>query len=609
LRLQLSSSGSLSAYAVEAEIANVADCYIQMVNAMANSSNGTYSPTSGDIRSGLVMRGSTPVSNTLPTDAISVISPGPTSTNTSPSNRAEIRERVSSVDVQTIRTSVSVRQNFPQRMHAVLTGTTVTANNVGGSPAWSLSATGLTGPAGRPGLIAYNEYLAVRYMYVGEYYRCSSKNLTVNGPTIGTWYVELLDKDDNVLHTSSAQFAGQVVVDYEAAALLLPLTQKIRITDGASSLVTVYPNNGVWPGDTWTYTDDTTPSGIVTRTANGLVMARRSPYIITGLSIAPWSAGEWLKWSALANVSGAFLDTSNNSPYLGEIRFSTSGSGTSYGYLRRGMRWDGPESIPSDAFFVGTMRIATDNEFGTNTTFSGAYLRSGAAPQTARVGGYLVNKNVVPLEHQLEEVSASTVVQASVESGALNINRRARIGLWVRSTLATFRAILFRQNSGPSLVVENLTGLASPPPTAGMAVLYGSTSSGLNQYWHGMAVMASAEITMSGPTSGVAAWGLRVRDASGMVVAESGVNVAGVATLNTQTEMDAAYGRYSISVMRSIEAYDTASGDTLSDRLEPEGGIWGGDAFAVASLPPSGGYPASRLAHRKAGAQRLLLKR
>jgi hypothetical protein len=338
-------------------------------------------------------------------------------------------------------------------------------------------------------------------------------------------------------------------------------------------------------------------------------MARLSPYIATGLSIAPHAAANWLKWSALPNVSNAQLVTTSTSPYLGELQVITSGSGTTPGYLRRGVLWAGAESIPSDAFFIGTMRVATDYEFSTNTTFSGAYLRSGAAPQTARVGGYFVNKNVVPLEHQLEEVSAGAVVQASVESGSLNINRRARIGLWVRSTVATLRAILFRQNSGPSLVVENLTGLASPPPTAGMALLYGSTSTGLNQYWDGMAVMTSAEITMSGPTAGVAAWGLRVRDASGMVVAESGANVAGVATLNTQTEMDAAYGRYSISVMRSIEAYDTATGDTLSELITPAGGIWGGDTFTVTALPPSGGFPAARLAHRKAGAARLLFKR
>ena len=92
LRLQLSSTGSLSAYAVEAAIANVADCYIQMVNEMASSSNGTYSATTGDIRAGIALRGSAVVANTLPTDVISVISPGPTSSTTNPNNRAEINQ-------------------------------------------------------------------------------------------------------------------------------------------------------------------------------------------------------------------------------------------------------------------------------------------------------------------------------------------------------------------------------------------------------------------------------------------------------------------------------------------------------------------------------------
>jgi hypothetical protein len=605
LRLSLSSSGSFSAYAVEAG-ANVADCYMQ-VQILGNISGGVYVPTNGDVRTGIVLRGSTPAPNALPTDAICVVSPGPASLNTSPANRAEIRERVSSVDVQTIRTGADVRPTTrPTRIHAVLTGSSITANNVGVSPSWSLSATGLTGPAGRPGLIGYNEYVSVRTMNVGGYYRCLGTNLIVNGPAAGTWYVELLDKDDNVLHTSLAQSGGQVIVDYEAADLLLPLTQKIRITDGVTPLVTVYPDNGVWPGDTWTYADTPPPSGIVTRTATGLVMARlANDYITTGLSVSVWNASEWATWTQLGGTSFFIRQNETISSYPTEMIVLTSSSNAAPNGLRRGIRWTGA-AIPSDAFVVATVRIGTDDVVngGSNT---GVLLRSGTAPQTARVGGVVAGTNTSPQEHQLEERSAGVTVQTAVESGATQVNRRTRFALWVRGTLATFRAVVFRQVSGPDVVSETLTGLTTPAPTAGVALNFGHVISGRQSAWQSIAVMTSAEITMSGPSGGV--WGLRVRDASGLVLAQSGANVAGVATLDTQVEMDVAYGRYSISTMRSIETYDTVTGDTLSDRLEPEGGIWGGDTFAVTALPPSGGYPASRLAHRKAGAARLLFKR
>jgi hypothetical protein len=401
--------------------------------------------------------------------------------------------------------------------------------------------------------------------------------LTVNGPLTKTWYVELLDKDDNVLHTSNVQISGQVVVDYEAAGLLLPLTQKIRVTDGVTPVVTVYPDNGVWPGDTWTYTDDPTPSGNVTLAEAGLLMAQLSPYIITGLSISPHATANWVGWSGngQTNLSSILLINTTGHPYLGELNITTAFSGVTSAYTRRGARWVGSESIPSDAFFIGTMRVATDN---TIASYAGVYLRSGTAPQTARVGGILANQNASPKEHQLEEVSAGSVTQTSVESGEIQINRRARVALWVRNTLATLRATVFRQISGPSVIVENLTGLVSPPPTAGMALLLGSTSSGLNQFWQGMAVMTSPEITMTGPTSGPV-WGLRVRDASGMVLLESGPHVGGVATINTQTEMDIAYGRYSISTMRSVEAYNTTTGAALSPRVTPANGVWGGDSW------------------------------
>lgn len=610
LRMTSLATGATSAYAIESGVTNVSDAYMQMeIAEMESSANpASYTPLTGDFRAGLALRGSAPVANTFPTDGIFVVVPGPTSTNSSPSNRATIRERVNSVDVQTINTASDTRGTTAnRRIHAVLSNTTIDANNGGVGTSWSLSATGLTAGAGRPGMVVFG-FGSARYLFVAQYYRCIGKDLTVNGPTLGTWYVRLLDKDNNVLVTSSAQSGGQVVIDYQVAGLLLPQTQKIQIYDGVSALVTVYPDNGVWPGDTWVYADDPTPSGVVTRTAAGLVMARLSPYITTGLSISAHATANWIGWAqnGATNLSSILLVTSTSSAYQGELNIATSFSGTTSQYLRRGARWVGAESIPSDAFFVGTMRVATNN---TAASYAGAYLRSGTAPQTARVGGILGNQNASPKEHQLEEVSAGTVVQTSVESGEMQINRRARIGLWVRGTLATLRAILFRQISGPSVVVENLTGLVAPPPTAGMAVLFGSTSSGLSQFWQGMSVMTSAEITMSGPTQGVAVWGLRVRDASGQVVLESGPNVGGVATINTQTDMDIAYGRYAISVMRSVEAYDTATGDALSDRLTPAGGVWGGDTFTVASLPPANSYPESRLVHRKAGAQRLLLKR
>jgi hypothetical protein len=607
LRLALSSSGSYSNYTVEAAIADVADAYLQMEIAdMESGSPSSYTPTTGDFRAGLAVRGNTPVSNTFPTDAIFIIVPGPTSSTTSPNNRAEISERVANVFGQTIRTASDVRGSTSnRRIHAVVSGTSVEANNGGVGTTWALSGTGFVPATGRIGFFGANTFASQRLLFVAGYYRCSGKDLIVNGPTDATWYVELLDKDDNVLHTSSVQSGGQVVVDYHATNLLLPLTQKIRITDGVSPLVTVYPDNGVWPGDTWTYADDPAPSGVVTRTAAGFIMARLSSYITTGLSISPNAVADWAAWSSsgATNIVSFAVQTNAGASYPNDFRVGTTLTGTT----RRGVRWIGSESMLSDSFMVATARYGVSN-VSVGSTNNGLFLRSGTAPQTARVGGVLAGANSSPQEHQLEEHVAGTTVQTSVESGATAVNRRNRFALWVRGTVATFRAIVVRQVSGPDVISETLTGLTSPAPTAGMALNMGSPSTAIDSWWNGMAVMTSAEITMSGPATGVAAWGLRVRDASGMVIAESGVNVAGVATVDTQVIMDAAYGRYSISTMRAVEAYDTATGDTLSDVLVPSGGVWGGDTFTVASLPPAGDDNRARLTHRKAGAARLLFR-
>jgi hypothetical protein len=94
-------------------------------------------------------------------------------------------------------------------------------------------------------------------------------------------------------------------------------------------------------------------------------------------------------------------------------------------------------------------------------------------------------------------------------------------------------------------------------------------------------------------------WYMRVKNAGGTVLATSANASGGSASIDI-------YGsELTLPLLVTLEVLDVAT-DALLATVTPTETLWGGDVWTLAF--PSD-YPASRLAHRKAGAQRLLLKR
>ncbi len=268
--------------------------------------------------------------------------------------------------------------------------------------------------------------------------------------------------------------------------------------------------------------------------------------------------------------------------------------------LHAGMYYN-PLALPPD-HFVLTARDASSGE--------------GAQGVVARM------KNVSPADNfvagQVPILGTGGAYILRERFGGANIQQSASVpanrarnsdtvhGLWVRGNLATLRQTSAAGTSGPADSTLDLTGL-----NAGTTGLYGGiyyTRSGESQVTYaGWAAMRSAILRVYGPTTGT--WQVRLRNAAGTLIYTSATHTAGVVDINTLTEMTVLYSATTITpLMAQIEIFEPATSTVLYGPAIPQERLWGGDVWGTPPSPaPS--YPSGRLAHRKAGAARLLFKR
>jgi hypothetical protein len=206
------------------------------------------------------------------------------------------------------------------------------------------------------------------------------------------------------------------------------------------------------------------------------------------------------------------------------------------------------------------------------------------------------------LSEAIAGVSTSTLGSAANRNGATQFSLH---GLWVRDNLANSRQWTAAGTSGPA--EEALNGTLNPASDSqygGIVVRVNAASNLRATTWN---AMRSAILRMTGPSTGT--WQVRLRDRLNNLIYTSPSHTGGVVEINTLDELTVLYPD-GIPLMAQIEVYEPASSTVISGPEYPIERIWGGDEWSWDNpAPPGPSYPPGRLAHRKAGAARLLFKR
>ncbi len=526
----------------------LADCYVQSVQT-SSGSGGTIAGVAARINA-----------LAIPTNAIALQSP------IARTDTEQLVERSAGSIVQADAT-LSVNRTGPMRYGLDVRGTEARGRTFV-TPAVDRTLSGLAlVAAGNPGVFhdGFNQFTVV-----SEFYVMKDRYLTVRGPSGTGWRARLKNAGGTVV-AEATESAGVAVVD--CFGVLFPAVTRIEIDDPATATVyvAVDPRSRVWGGDEWVFNANPSTGGSVVQTAVGKLVSHEA-VPVAGISTAFNTAD----WTGSGNLTISVQGSGN----LRIVQATAAQSRAA---------WYTALSDRADVFqqFVRTAS-ATLQRFGllarsaTNVPLPSAMIFSRR--------GTTASGTATDREAQLTEFVASATVQTSV-AGSQFPALPDRISMAAVGTVAKmngFSTPTFRALSGIGLTTAGRLGFLTSHDTVS-----GSQTFEASAYY----AMTSHLVRVEGDSGDN--WIAYLLDSSGNEIAEA-TPVAGVALLDCIDWMIA------MPEVHGLRVVETSTGNVLGDFSASVGRVWGGDVFVFTG---DGGYPASRLAHRKAGAQRLLLKR
>lgn len=200
---------------------------------------------------------------------------------------------------------------------------------------------------------------------------------------------------------------------------------------------------------------------------------------------------------------------------------------------------------------------------------------------------------------------------SSTVSGVNRGNGAWRLMLAVQDGTADVRLETTSGSSGPADQDLTLANIDAAGIKAGLVMGSGSTGT-LTTQWPQFVVLRGRYLTVNGPATGN--WRVRLRNSGGSLILTSNLQSGGVVQLDILANRNAWIGTKApvgaqncISLATQIEVYDDDLAAVIEGPETPTERVWGGDVWSFGAAP-SGGYPAARLSHRKAGAFNLLRK-
>jgi hypothetical protein len=510
------------------------------------------------------------------------------------SNQNEVREVVAGATVQSeLRQPLSIAA---VRFQSRVTGTDFEGTPFGVGSNMTLSGVGLA-TAGTVGISYFNNNgISVNGQAVfDEFYATRNHLIKVTSGLTAGWYFNVLNAAGQIVGTSDNASGGTATINAYNRMLVLPLVASIEVREAASGnlLVSATPVETVWPGDEWTFTPAggyNPPSG-VSRLIRGTLgrLAAFSSSDTARLDVTTRFIAT--QWTGYANTGSVTPSVSTTGQPPGSLSLLT-GSGTS----PRGAMYNALQ-LPVDHF------ILARRFNGPGAGFMGVVARGNIVSPTA---------NLLYCNMPVGQTAAYSIVEriASVNTATsgTTANRSESFptvhGLWARGTLADSRQTSSTGTGSGDEAIDVALNVATIGQYGGVVNNSNFPSS---TFWSSWAAMRSAILRITGPNLGT--WQVRLRNAAGTLLYTSPSHTGGVVEINTLDEMTVLYSG-SVPLMAQIEIYEPATLTVERGPEVPNETLWGGDQWSWdVYVPPTPSYPPGRLAHRKAGAQRLLLKR